>query len=155
MIMHSKRNEAIEMRKNGATYSEITAATGIQKSTLSYMLSPIKLTEEHKIRIKDKQIDGARHALSKITKEQRVNGGKQAWKNLSPSLRKKRLKILANGALYASLCYRKDELPVNDNCAWCGLPIIREKRRIRSKNKKMFCSTSHGTRFQHSITNRV
>lgn len=52
--MHSKRDKAIELRKAGFSYKEITEVTGISKSTLSYMFKNVKLTQDQKIKIQER-----------------------------------------------------------------------------------------------------
>lgn len=50
--MHPKREKALRMRRQGASYNEIKAKLGIGKSTLSYMLKGITLTRSQQLRLK-------------------------------------------------------------------------------------------------------
>ncbi len=62
-----KRNIAVDMRKKGFPYSEIKNRLGLPKSTLSFWLKKIKLTEEQK-----KKINAERLKAIKISSEKRT-----------------------------------------------------------------------------------
>lgn len=51
-----KKNIAIEMRKKGLSYSDIENQIHVPRSTLSYWLKKIKLTDEQKKKINNKKI---------------------------------------------------------------------------------------------------
>ncbi|MBI3074663.1 MAG: helix-turn-helix domain-containing protein [Parcubacteria group bacterium] len=50
------RKRAIRLRKRGLSYKEIGARTGLAKSTLSYWLKTISLSQKHRKRLYTKQI---------------------------------------------------------------------------------------------------
>jgi len=52
---YSKRIQAIELRNNGKSYSEINNIVKVSKSTLSIWLRDIELTKQQKSRLKGKQ----------------------------------------------------------------------------------------------------
>lgn len=81
--MHPQRNKAIEMRKAGASFSDITKALGISKSTLSYMLKEVKLTSEQREAIDHRTLAAIRCCVrSPMTAEAKArasNVTKNAW----------------------------------------------------------------------------
>jgi len=60
-----KRNIAIDMRKKGFLYSEIKNRLGVPKSTLSFWLKKIKLTEEAKKMLDGKRFESWKHGSEK------------------------------------------------------------------------------------------
>ena len=62
-----KKNIATEMRKNGCAYSEIESSTRIPKSTLSYWLKGVKLSEPQQKKLKEKIVQ-----IAKANSERRV-----------------------------------------------------------------------------------
>jgi hypothetical protein len=62
-MTHPNRQEAIRLRKEGSSYSEITEKTGIAGNTLSYMLRNITLTDEQRSRLDRKSKEGFKRFL--------------------------------------------------------------------------------------------
>ena len=62
-----KKNIAIDMRKRGLSYSEIENRIHIPKSTLSYWLKNLKLTDEQIKKLNEKQLQAIRKGLEKKT----------------------------------------------------------------------------------------
>jgi len=62
-----KKNIAIDMRKRGFSYSEIENRISIPKSTLSFWLKGLKLTEEQAERLNKKRIEAIRAGSKKRT----------------------------------------------------------------------------------------
>src|SRR3989338_1617212 len=60
-----KKNIAIDMRKKGMSYSEIKNRTNVPKSTLSFWLKKIKLTEEQKKTLNDKRYEALKRGSEK------------------------------------------------------------------------------------------
>lgn len=54
----TQKTQAIQLRKEGKSYSEIKKIIGVSKSTLSSWLKDIVLTEEHKLRLNRLQSSG-------------------------------------------------------------------------------------------------
>lgn len=84
--MHPKRELCIKMRLCGKSYREIEIETGVQKSTLSYMLRHIELTKKQRIILDGRKIKsqirftncknrGGRNRLIS------ARGGKNLWNN--------------------------------------------------------------------------
>jgi transcriptional regulator with XRE-family HTH domain len=81
MRSHPLRNEAIELRKQGLSYKEISDRLGISKGTLSYMLKNIKLTEIQKARLRALSISKEGNVSLEQRKEWGTKGGKATWRN--------------------------------------------------------------------------
>jgi hypothetical protein len=83
MRPHPRRDEAIELRKQGLSYREINQQTGIARSTLSYLLRDIILTDEQQSRLHSKLGEGAQQVNAAMSKERKieigVRSGKKAW----------------------------------------------------------------------------
>lgn len=60
-----KRNIAIDMRKRGLSYSEIKDRINVPRSTLSFWLTKIKLTEEHQKKLNEKRLKALKRGLEK------------------------------------------------------------------------------------------
>lgn len=60
-----KKNIAIDMRKRGLSYSEIENRIHVPKSTLSFWLKNLKLSEEQKKRLDEKRIEGIKKGAQK------------------------------------------------------------------------------------------
>lgn len=77
--MHPLRTEAIDMRRAGTSYSEISRALGINKGTLSYMLRHVVITDEQRRQIDERGAAAAQEALRRttVTAEQRRAWAKQ------------------------------------------------------------------------------
>ena len=68
-----KQNIAIEMRKQGLSYSEIENRLHVPKSTLSFWLKKIKLTMEQIKKLNDRRVETAKaNALKKTSKTLRM-----------------------------------------------------------------------------------
>ena len=68
-----KQNIAIDMRKRGFSYSEIENRIHVPKSTLSFWLKKIKLTQEQIKKLNDKRDNTARaNALKKVSRTSRM-----------------------------------------------------------------------------------
>lgn len=68
-----KKNIAIDMRKKGLSYSEIGNRIHVPKSTLSFWLKKIKLTEEHKKILNKKRTESLkRGSEKKVAKTRRT-----------------------------------------------------------------------------------
>ncbi|OGN01255.1 MAG: hypothetical protein A2651_00950 [Candidatus Yanofskybacteria bacterium RIFCSPHIGHO2_01_FULL_42_12] len=68
-----KQNIAIEMRKRGLSYSEIENRLHVPKSTLSFWLKKIKLTQEQIKKLNDKRVKTAKaNALRKTSKTSKL-----------------------------------------------------------------------------------
>jgi len=69
MAKRELRSKAIDLRKNGMSYSEIKQGLGVSKSTLSIWLKDLPLTTKQLKRIKDKRsliIEKYRNTMAKI-----------------------------------------------------------------------------------------
>jgi len=66
-IKKYKKNIAIDMRKRGMSYSEIQNRIYVSKSTLSYWLKNLKLTEEQKKELDDKRLEAIKKGSKKKT----------------------------------------------------------------------------------------
>ena len=64
-----KKNIAIDMRKRGMSYSEIENRTHVPKSTLSYWLKNLKLTEEQKKKLNEQRLEAMKRGLEKKTSQ--------------------------------------------------------------------------------------
>lgn len=60
-----KKNIAIEMRKKGLSYTDIENQIHVPRSTLSFWLKKIKLTDEQKKKINDKKIQALKKGSEK------------------------------------------------------------------------------------------
>lgn len=60
-----KKNIAIDMRKKGMSYSEIKNHIHVPKSTLSYWLKDLKLTEEQIKKLDEKHLEARKNSLKK------------------------------------------------------------------------------------------
>ncbi len=60
-----KKNIAIDMRKRGLSYSEIEDRIHVPRSTLSYWLKGLKLTEEQTEKLNKKRLDGMKRGFEK------------------------------------------------------------------------------------------
>lgn len=114
-MVHSLREQAVTLREKGLSYSEIRDRLGIARSTLSYMLKDIVLTEKQKKRLEKKKKDGQKvlRAWSETQPPEVLaavssRGGKVCQERHSEALRKH----LSLGWKAAMLTYRKDELPI-------------------------------------------
>lgn len=109
--MHPNRDRALVLRKSGASYSEIEKETGITRSTLSYMLRGMVLTENQKQRLSEKMREAGRARLgwvpSHIVRKQLSISGKKRWKK-DPKIRI----LLREGRKLGHLTFRKDEIPI-------------------------------------------
>lgn len=60
-----KKNIAVDMRKHGLSYSEIKNRINVPKSTLSFWLKKIKLTEEQKQKLNANRLEALKRGLEK------------------------------------------------------------------------------------------
>lgn len=104
------KEKAIELREQGLSYNEILLQVDVAKSSLSYWLRNIKLTEEQKNRLKEK----CKWENKVWNREWSVKGGKKGGKRSQELYGKELIKNLIHPNLMANLCYRKDELPVKE-----------------------------------------
>ena len=117
--MHLRRNEAIALRKEGKSYKEIEQATGINRSTLSYMLRDVVLTTEQQAVLDERQAENRKsftdkiktHTINTLTTEQR-RSNTLAWQAQN---REKVESSIASAIKVSGLTYRKDELPILEN----------------------------------------
>lgn len=108
MLPKELRAKILYMRRKGSSFPEITAETGIQRSTLSYLLQGIALSP--------KQYSDRRKALgirlnSNLTPRQRHRNGSKGGKQCQLSHGKQIRKNLKEGRFCSGLLYREDELP--------------------------------------------
>lgn len=60
-----KQNIAVDMRKKGTSYSEIKNRINVPKSTLSFWLKKIKLTEEQKKKLNENRLEALKRGSEK------------------------------------------------------------------------------------------
>jgi predicted RNA-binding protein (virulence factor B family) len=106
----------VALRKKGLSYKEITACTGVGKSSIHYMVKGIALTAKQQARLKNKMVESG-HKLAVLVKSdpklrQLMSAkAKEVWQALTQDAKARRLANLGNPCS-AGLVYRKDELPV-------------------------------------------
>lgn len=76
--MRKDKTKAIELRKKGFSYNEISNGLGIPKSTLHYWLASIALSETAKTRLADRVHKGSVEGLIRRNKNQTVLAKKRA-----------------------------------------------------------------------------
>jgi len=76
--MRKERQLAIKLRRKGLSYNEINRKTGISKSTLSYWLSHLEISETAKKRLSKKVFEGSIRSLIERNKNQTVLARKRA-----------------------------------------------------------------------------
>lgn len=112
MITHPKRNDAIAMRRAGASFRDIERALGIRRSTLSYMLRNVQLTSEQEESLRARVINNraafrdwcANNLSPEDLRRMGHKGGTAVWQ-------KHGWRLLPALVEAGQLCYRKDELP--------------------------------------------
>lgn len=62
---NSKRDLALRLRDKGQSYKEISLALDVSKSTLSYWLSKVEISKEHKLVLLQKQNEGRKRGAQK------------------------------------------------------------------------------------------
>lgn len=66
MVKVDEKEEAIKLRRNGLSYSEILEHVDVAKSTLSLWLHSVKLAKSQKQRLTKKKMDAARRGSDKV-----------------------------------------------------------------------------------------
>jgi hypothetical protein len=115
MKPHPLRQQVLDMRSNGATIAEISAALGVNKSTVHYMVRSVELTASQKEELKTKRLEARKKAAAQLNKrslsdklESSRKGGVNNWARNKSKL----VHNLSNGNKASNLAYRQDELPV-------------------------------------------
>lgn len=75
------------MRRDGFSYQEITAVTGLVKSTLAYMLKNVAVSEEAKERLRQWKIDNRKRVYVPMTEEHKMllSEANKKWRAEHPS----------------------------------------------------------------------
>ena len=72
MALREKKAEAIRLRKDGATYSEIKAILNVSKSSLSLWLQDMPLSEERMREVRDKNPRRIEHFRETMQRKREV-----------------------------------------------------------------------------------
>ena len=107
-----EKNEAIGLRKSGLTYKEILNRLSVSKSSLSYWLRNIELTDSQIERIYNKDLDIRRKFIeyNNFKHQKSISGKKKFFENASSEINeisRRELKLIGI-ALYWSEGYKTD-----------------------------------------------
>lgn len=132
--MHPLLNEAIEMRRRGATYDEISTALGMKSGSLNYMFKDVVFTDSELGLVKERRRNSSARCINEYwasaTQSEISNRARKAMvtkaKNLEyMEMLRERAKVIYVKGL---LAYRKDELPAKAKLeSLYGVTFVKEK----------------------------
>lgn len=103
--MREDKQEAIKMRIEGKSYSEISKTLNVPKSTLSYWLKDIRMTAEKAKALRERSSKAGFNALLKRNKSQKIEAKKRAEAIMKKSISEINQIDLENLRLIGSALY--------------------------------------------------
>ena len=103
--MREDKQEAIKMRIEGKSYSEISKTLNVPKSTLSYWLKDVRMTAEKTKALRERSSKAGFNALLKRNKSQKIEAKKRAEAIIKKSINEINQINLENLRLIGSALY--------------------------------------------------